>query len=145
MNGAISPRSLYAFMAYIRTASSVTLFPAKSHFIAAACLLISVGVNVTPLNAFMGPMVSLTILTMEMKAKSYVKLDEGGSGVFWEPQKLPVRLQLWIICFFHSLRSSSRPLCAQYDMQTAGVHMVSFTPFHGIEALSPSFPTAVKH
>lgn len=34
-----------------------------------------------------------------MKAKSYVKLDEGGGGVFWEPQKLPVRLQLWIICF----------------------------------------------
>ena len=99
MNGAIPPRSLYAFTVYIRTTSPLTFFPAKSHFIAVACLLISVGVNVTPLNAFMGPVVSLTILTMEMETKSYVKLDEGGGEVFWEPQKIPVRLQLWIILF----------------------------------------------
>jgi hypothetical protein len=81
---------------------------------------------------------------MEMETNSYVKLDEGGSEVFWEQQKLPVRLQLWFICFFHSLRPSSRPLCAQYDTQTAGVHEVSFTASHAIEALSPTFPLAVK-
>jgi len=92
----------------------------------------------------MGPMVSLTILTKEMEAKSYVKLEERGE-VFWAPQKLPVRLQLWIICFFHSLRPSSRPLCAQYDTQTAGVHEVSFTASHAIEALSLTFPLAYKH
>jgi len=72
-----------------------------------------------------------------MEAKSYVKLDEWGGEVFWEPQKLLVRLKLWIICFFHSLRPSSRPLCAQYDTQTAGVHEVSFTATRAIVALSP--------
>jgi len=43
---------------------------------------------VTPINALMGPVVSLTILTMKMEAKSYVKLEGGGEN-FWEPQNFP--------------------------------------------------------
>ena len=144
MNGAIPPRSLYAFMAYIGQLHP-QLFFLPSLTTLQSHVSISVDVNVTALNAFVGPMVSRTILTMEMEAKSYVNLDERGGEVFWEPQKLPVRLQLWIICFFHSRRPSSRPLCAQYVTQTAGVHEVSFTASHAIEALSPTFPLAFKH
>jgi len=85
MNGAIPPCSLYALMTYIRTASP--FFPCQFPI---HCIRTSFdfSVNVTPVKALMGPVVSLTILTMEMEAKSYVKMEGGGEN-FWEPQNFP--------------------------------------------------------